>query len=196
MRNPIRLKNLKRRFGLLYLLGAVALFYLRPDPVNLVAGGSLVALGSVLRTWGAGHLVKNDRLTVTGPYAHLRHPLYAGTLLVGSGFAVIAGGVLSLLLLALLMPWFFLMYFPRKERIESERLEALYGAQFVGYREAVPALFPLLRAWRPATGQGEAFDDLARTWSRARYLDNNELGTLIALVAGLVLFVFRAQVGG
>jgi protein-S-isoprenylcysteine O-methyltransferase Ste14 len=196
MRNPIRLKNLKLRFGLLYLLGAVALYYLRPGPVNFVAGGSLVALGSVLRTWGAGHLVKNDRLTVTGPYAHLRHPLYAGTLLVGSGFAVIAGGVLSLLLLALLMPWFFLMYFPRKERIESERLEALYGAQFVGYREAVPALFPLLRAWRPATGQGEAFDDLARTWSRDRYLDNNELGTLIALVAGLVTFVFRAQVGG
>lgn len=196
MRNPIRLKNLKLRFGLLYLLGAVALFTLHPDPVNFVAGGSLVALGSVLRTWGAGHLVKNDRLTVTGPYAHLRHPLYAGTLLIGSGFAVIAGGVLSLFLLALLMPWFFLMYFPRKERIESERLEALYGAQFAGYREAVPALFPSLRAWRPATGQGEAFDDLARTWSRDRYLDNNELGTLIALVAGLVLFVFRAQVGG
>jgi protein-S-isoprenylcysteine O-methyltransferase Ste14 len=196
MRNPIRLKNLKLRFGWLYLLGAVTLYSFRPEPVNLLAGGSLVALGSVLRTWGAGHLVKNDRLTVTGPYAHLRHPLYAGTLLVGSGFAVIAGGALSVFLLALLMPWFFLMYFPRKERIESARLEALYGAQFAGYREAVPALIPLLRAWRPATGQGEAFDDLARTWTRDRYLDNNELGTLIALIAGLVLFVLRAQFGG
>jgi protein-S-isoprenylcysteine O-methyltransferase Ste14 len=196
MRNPIRLKNLKLRFALLYLLGALALYFLRPDPLNFAIGGSLVALGSVLRTWGAGHLVKNDRLTVTGPYAHLRHPLYAGTLLVGSGFALIAGGVLSWVLLAILMPWFFLMYFPRKERIESERLEVLYGDEFARYRDAVPALFPSPRAWHPAAGQGDAFDDLARTWSRHRYIDNNELGTLIALVAGLCLFVARAQVGG
>ena len=196
MRNPIRLKNLKLRFALLYLLGALALFFLRPDPLNFALGGSLVVLGSVLRTWGAGHLVKNDRLTVTGPYAHLRHPLYAGTLLVGSGFALIAGGMMSLALLAILMPWFFLIYFPRKERIESARLEALYGDDYARYRDAVPALFPSIRSWRPATGQGEAFDDLARTWSRDRYLDNNELGTLIALVGGLCLFVARAQVGG
>ena len=155
MRNPIRLKNLKLRFALLYLLGALALYFLRPDPLNFAIGGSLVALGSVLRTWGAGHLVKNDRLTVTGPYAHLRHPLYAGTLLVGSGFALIAGGVLSWVLLAILMPWFFLMYFPRKERIESERLEVLYGDEFARYRDAVPALFPSPRAWHPAAGQGD-----------------------------------------
>lgn len=198
MRNPIRLKNLKLRFALLYTLGALALVFLRPDPLNFALGGSLVALGSVLRTWGAGHLVKNDRLTVTGPYAHLRHPLYAGTLLVGAGFALIAGGVMSLLLLAILMPWFFLVYFPRKEHIESERLEQLYGEQFANYRNEVPALFPSFRAWRPSAsaGQSEAFDDLARTWSRDRYIDNNELGTLIALVAGLILFVIRAQVGG
>lgn len=195
MRNPIRFKNIKARFVLLYLLGALALIFLRPNALSFAAGGGLVLLGSVLRTWGAGHLVKNDRLTVTGPYAHLRHPLYAGTLLVGAGFALIAGGTMSLLLLALLLPWFFFMYFPRKEEIESTRLETLYGEDYASYRDEVPALLPSVRAWRPAT-HTDVFDDLGRTWSRDRYVDNNELGTLIALVVGLLLFAIRAQIGG
>ncbi len=194
MRNPIRLKNLKLRFALLYLLGGLALVFLRPHPLSFAAGGVLVACGAALRGWGAGHLVKNDRLTVTGPYAHLRHPLYAGTLLVGAGFALIAGGRLSLLLLAILMPWFFLVYFPRKERIESERLELLYGSPYVGYRNEVRALLPALRAWRPPSATAP-FDDLGRSWSRQRYVDNNETGTLIALLAGLLIFGLRAQFG-
>ncbi len=195
MRNPIRLKNLKSRFVPFFALGLLALVFLEPHPVSLALGAALVALGSALRGWGAGHLVKNDRLTVTGPYAHLRHPLYAGTLLVGAGFAVIAGGVFALLLLALFLPWFFLKYFPRKERIESERLEALYGDPYAEYRREVPALWPSLHGWRPSSDMAP-FDDLARTWSGERYVDNNEFGTLIALVVGLVLFGLRAQLGG
>lgn len=195
MRNPVRLKNLNRRFLPFFALGALAWVFLRPHPMSLLAGACLVAVGCALRGWGAGHLVKNDRLTVTGPYAHLRHPLYAGTLLVGAGFAVIAGGWIALALLALFVPWFFLAYFPRKERVESERLELLYGAPFASYRQAVPALWPKLRGWQPP-GNEAPFDDLERRWSPARYVDNNELGTLLALIAGLVLFVLRAQLGG
>lgn len=194
MRNPIRLKNLNARFALFYLLGAAGLLFLRPHPLSFGFGSGLVLLGSVLRGWGAGHLVKNDRLTVTGPYAHLRHPLYAGTLLVGMGFALIAGGALAIVLLALFLPWFFLKYFPRKERVESERLEQMYGADYARYRDEVPALFPAIRAWHPPA-EGVPFDDLARAWSSTRYIDNNELGTLIALIAGLLLFGLRAQIG-
>ena len=51
-----------------------------------------MAAGATLRFWGAGYLVKNDRLTLVGPSAHLRHPLYAGTLCLALGFGVIASG--------------------------------------------------------------------------------------------------------
>jgi protein-S-isoprenylcysteine O-methyltransferase Ste14 len=148
MRNPIRLKNLKPRFALLYVPGALVVIFLQPHPLSLALGAGLVVLGASLRGWGAGHLVKNDCLTVTGPYAHLRHPLCAGTLLVGTGFALIAGGPASLLLMLALLPWFFIWYFPRKERVEGERLELLYGDRYTIYRDAVPALLP---ATSPAT---------------------------------------------
>jgi protein-S-isoprenylcysteine O-methyltransferase Ste14 len=192
MRNPIRPKNLRLRFLPLYLLGIAILLLQPPRPGAAVAALPLIALGTALRAWGAGHLVKNDVLTTTGPYAHLRHPLYLGTLLVGTGFAVWIGGWIALAVLALLWPWFALRYFPRKEASESRRLEAAYGDRFRRYRDAVPALWPRWHAYHetePAAGGGGR-------WQLGRYDANNELGTLLALSVGVLLFWLRSEVGG
>ncbi|MDH4017684.1 MAG: hypothetical protein OEV20_10115 [Actinomycetota bacterium] len=178
MRNPIRPKNLKPRFWPAYLAGALALALSAPTPGSVLAGLPLLAAGIAVRSWGAGHLVKNDLLICSGPYAHVRHPFYLGTLCIGVGFAVMLGGRSALVSLALLLPWFFGFYFPRKERIEASRLADLYGEAFERYREAVPALWPT----RPAYASGDA----AR-WSWSRYDANNELGTLLACLAGFAL---------
>lgn len=190
MRNPIRLKNLRARFLPIFLLGGLALFLARPSVQLFALGALLVVSGETLRTWGAGHLAKNEQLTVTGPYAHLRHPLYAGTLLVASGFALIAGGIYALVLLAILLPWFFIDYFPRKDRIEGERLERIYGEPYGIYRAQVKALIPSWSAWQPPAVVSE-LGGAVRGWSGVRFDDNNELGTLIAVVVGLVLFTAR-----
>jgi len=186
MRNPLRRKNLNARFLPFYLLGIAMLIFHPPAPDGFVIGLPLIVLGAGLRAWGAGHLVKNDRLTTSGPYAHLRHPLYVGTILVATGFGVWAGGWLSLVLLGFLWPWFALRYFPRKERSESMRLEAAYGERFVRYRREVPALWPRLRAW-----QGEPATALRDRWALDRYDDNNEQGTLLALSFGVLVFWLR-----
>jgi len=193
VRNPIRLKNLRLRFLPFFLLGLAGLWLCNPTPSGLGVGSALVVIGGVLRTWGAGHLVKNERLTISGPYSHMRHPLYAGTLLIAVGFAVVMGGLIALGLLALLLPWFFFGYFPRKERVESARLEEIYGAAFTDYRAAVPALIPSLSGWEP-TAETVARANPSQGWEASRYADNNELGTLIAWVGGLVVFSLRAQV--
>jgi protein-S-isoprenylcysteine O-methyltransferase Ste14 len=190
MRNPIRPKNLSLRFLPLYVLGFGILLLQPPRPDGFILALLLIAIGTALRAWGAGHLVKNHALTTTGPYAHLRHPLYVGTILVGSGFAVWVGGWLAFAVLAFLWPWFALYYFPRKERSESLRLEATYGDRFVRYRNAVPALWPRLRGWRDEGDAGER-----GRWKLGRYDENNELGTFLALCAGVVIFWLRGTVG-
>jgi hypothetical protein len=95
-------------------------------------------------------------------------------------------------LLLLGLPWFFLDYFPRKERTESGRLEERYGDAFALYAQQVPALLPRRRAWRPDLGF-EGVADPKANWRLERYLDNNELGTALALGVGLALFVWRAM---
>ncbi len=191
MRNPIRLKNLNRRFLPLYVLGAAILVLWPPRAEGRVPALLLIVLGTGLRSWGAGHLVKNARLTTTGPYAHLRHPLYLGTILVSTGFAVWIGGWLALVVLGAIWPWFALQYFPRKERSESERLEARYGERFARYRAAVPALRPRLRGWRDVDVRAER----RPRWRLARYSENNELGTLLAVSLGVLVFWWRSRGG-
>jgi protein-S-isoprenylcysteine O-methyltransferase Ste14 len=190
MRNPIRLKNFRPRYLPYILVGLAILAYRVPPLAGFVLGGPPILVGAALRSWGAGHLVKNDALTTTGPYAHLRHPLYLGTLLVATGFALLLGGVASLALLAVVWPWFALHYFPRKDRVEGARLTALYGEAYERYRAAVPPLWPRWTAWiAPAPASGEP---ARAAWQLARYSDNNELGTLIAIVAVWLLFGLRA----
>lgn len=187
MRNPIRLKNMSARFLPLYVAGVAILLLHAPDRRALLAALPLLLAGLAVRGWGAGHLVKNDVLTTTGPYAHLRHPLYLGTLMIGTGFAIAIGGFISVAVLAVLWPWFALHYFPRKERAESGRLEERYGERFVRYRAAVPALWPVLRPWHDEAGSGSGAD-----WDVGRYSDNNELGTLLAVVFGWLVFWWRS----
>lgn len=183
MRNPIRPKNLSLRFLPLYALGLAILLFHPPQRDSLGIALVLIVAGAALRGWGAGHLVKNHELTTSGPYAHLRHPLYLGTILVATGFAIWIGGWASVVVLALVWPWFAFHYFPRKERSESLRLEEAYGERFVRYRDAVPALWPRLRGWKGEPGRASQAG-----WELRRYDENNELGTLLALSIGVLVF--------
>jgi len=52
------------------------------------------AIGLWVRARAAGHLHKQEILTVTGPYAFTRNPLYLGSfiLMIGAAIAAIPGG--------------------------------------------------------------------------------------------------------
>lgn len=196
MRNPIRLKNLRLRFLPYILIGVAVVAWRRPPCEGFVLGVPVVLAGAALRSWAAGHLVKNDALTTTGPYARLRHPLYLGTLLVATGFALILGGLVTVAVLAFVWPWFALHYFPRKELAESMRLAALHGEAFARYRAAVPALWPRRRsAGSDTASTGAAGPPPDSGWRIDRYSDNNELGTLLAIAAGLLVLSLRAGWG-
>jgi len=161
-----------------YAFVLALLVYARPEPASLAVGLALVAVGAALRVWGLGHLVKTERLIRSGPYAYLRHPLYAGTLLIGLGLFVGAGGPVAPWAAAVLLPLFFLYYLPGKERMESARLERRYGDAYRAYRAAVPALLPRGRRWPPPDdGRGEP----APRWSLRRFRASSEGWTLLAL---------------
>jgi hypothetical protein len=120
----------------------------------------------------------------------VRHPLYLGTLLVATGFALMIGGVGALVAVCGFLAWFFAYYFPRKERIESARLERLYGPTYAEYQKRVPALRPSLVAWRPSVACSQRLD-ADRRWSSARYSENNELGAALGVLLCLVAFGWR-----
>lgn len=192
MRNPIRPKNFNRRFLPAALFGALLLIWANPHSVNLIVGSPLVFAGVGVRVWAAGHLVKTTHLTLSGPYAYLRHPLYLGTLLIGLGISLMLGGAASLVGVVGMSIWFGLAYLPRKERAETDRLADRYGAVYVQYRREVQALWPRWSRWTPE-GAGEVgSEDWEERWQFSRFDTNNELGTVIAVVMVFALVIGRA----
>jgi protein-S-isoprenylcysteine O-methyltransferase Ste14 len=184
-------KRLRPRLLALYTLAGLALWSATPTGASIALGAVPIALGEGIRLWATGHLHKNDALTVTGVYAWVRHPLYLGTLLISTGFLAMAHSVAGLVALAVLGLFFFGYYLPYKDRIESARLESLYGDEFRRYATAVPRLLPRLR---PYVALG-ATPQTRPQWRMARFADNNELGTALAVGIGMLAMVVRWRLG-
>lgn len=156
-----------------------------PTPTTAAIGVPLVLAGGLLRTWAAGHLLKTRELTISGPYAYTRNPLYVGTFLIGAGFVAIAGSLVAMVAAPIGLILFFASYFPRKEKSESELLEKIYGEPYRAYHAAVPPLLPRLTAWTPGDGTPP------RRWSFERMRNNGETGTELTVV--IALLVLAAQ---
>ena len=179
-------KRLRPRLLVVYALAAALLYYSRPSGSSLVAGLIPIALGEGLRLWATTHLHKNDALTVSGPYAYLRNPLYLGTLLIGCGFAIVAATPLAYAVLAVFVLGYYAYYMPYKNRIEGARLEALYGDAFRRYAVAVPSLLPRLHPYVALGAESGSAPD-----AKERFLDNNEIGTAAVVGVGVLALVLR-----
>ena len=175
-----------------WLLAVPFLVLARPRPELLGVGALLASLGLLLRGWAAGVIRKDEVLTTAGPYAHLRHPLYAGSFLIGIGLGV-AGGHWAWAILVIV---FFLATYRGAIEEEGERLGRLFGSRYREYSEQVPALVPRLMPYRPR-GEGAARapgvpppSDDGFSWSR--YLRNREWQALLGTAAALAVLAAKA----
>jgi protein-S-isoprenylcysteine O-methyltransferase Ste14 len=146
------------RVPLGFVCAALFIILARPEPLTLAAGGAVALLGLALRAWASGHIRKNDRLAVSGPYAYTRNPLYLGSFVLGLGFTVAAssGVWLFVLLCALFASLFLGIYLPVM-RVEASTLAELFGDDYARYAKAVPLFLPRLTPYRDA-GTSERFD--------------------------------------
>jgi len=180
----LRRRNLRGRVLLAISIALLVLFLAEPTRTSLAAGALLVLAGEGLRLWATGHLLKTERLAVSGPYRFLRHPLYAGTLLIVSGLILASGSGLARWALPLGLVHFFFYYLPYKERAETRRLQARHGAAFADYRAAVPAILPRLTPW-PGGKSSER-------WQFSRVVENDELGAAVAALLYLGALALKA----
>jgi len=161
-----------------FVLAGLFLWFSRPTPASLAWGAPISAAGLLLRAWAAGHLEKNERLAMTGPYAHLRNPLYAGTVLVAAGLAI---GAREAWLAAGFALFFVFLYLPVIQE-EEKHLRELFP-EFERYAAEVPPLAPRLRP--VARGRFR--------WSL--YRRNEEYRALLGYLAGLAALAWKAWSG-
>ena len=166
-----------------WLLVLPFLLLARPTSGSLLLGGALLFLGCALRSWAAGHINKRVTLAVTGPYAYLRHPLYAGSLLLGLG-AVVAASRLSLYVAVTV---FFLVVYARTMRTEDRALEEEFGEAFRHYRARVGSILPRLTPYRPEDSSPEG----ACRFCPRRWAQNREFEAVLGTVAGMGVLTLK-----
>ena len=136
------LQRIRVPLGFLFI--GLFLFFADPEPMFFQIGVPISIIGLLVRAWAAGHIRKNVEITISGPYAYTRNPLYLGSLLMCVG-ACIGAGVWWLGVIFILV--FLSIYLPVM-RVEAEDLSQFFPETFPEYAANVPLLFPRLSAWK------------------------------------------------
>ena len=168
----------KLRLPLGFALGILYLIFARPAPLGLITGGAIALAGVLVRAWASGHILKNERLAVSGPYAHTRNPLYFGSFLIAAGFAVAAHWALLLVVIAF---WAFI-YGPTIER-ERANISGRFPEAYARYSENVPRFVPRVTPWRE--------DESDEGFSLALYMKHGEWKALVTYLLAMAWLVLR-----
>jgi protein-S-isoprenylcysteine O-methyltransferase Ste14 len=147
--------------------------------------GALVGIGGLwIRAYAAGCLHKQEILTVTGPYAHTRNPLYLGSAVLALGAAVAARSWISASVLAA----YFAIFYSAVMRKEEVELRERHGPAFDEYARTVPLFIPRLTGAKTSTGGAGSF-------SFGQYKKNREyqaaIGFLLLLLVLLLIWPLR-----
>jgi protein-S-isoprenylcysteine O-methyltransferase Ste14 len=106
----------------------------------LIGGGFVL----IANAWGVLYEAqRRGELATTGPYAYLRHPQYAGFILVMFGFLLQWPTLLTLVMFPVLV-WMYV----RLARSEERDAEAEFGDTYRAYARRIPAFLPRVSSAR------------------------------------------------
>src|SRR5467141_2775038 len=103
------------RVRLGYPLAIAVLYFSLPIPRSILVGALAGALGLLVRAYAAGYLHKQEVLTVTGPYAYTRNPLYLGSAILALGAGIATCSWISALILIVYFALFYSIVMRREE---------------------------------------------------------------------------------
>ncbi len=192
MSKPFSIQRLRVPLG--FVAGALYLWAATRSPwlswQSMAIGGAVGLAGLLVRAWAAGHIVKNDRLATTGPYAHTRNPLYFGSFLLAAGCALAVHWGLLLVVAA-----FWIGVYVPVIRRERDHVRSLYPAAYAEWEQHVPSFFPRPTPWR-AAGAAAASGDPA--FDLRLYLYHREWQAALgfaAVMAWLAYWTWRRTIG-
>ena len=172
------MKSILKKIGL--FAAVLSLFILaKPIEFSLIAGGLLVFAGETIRVWSAGHLIRNNELATSGPYAYMRDPFYLGRLFLLTGFCLMGWGYTWVLLIIGLGVFYF-NYMPRKHQKEMERLEKIFGKEYTQYAAYARSLLPRIKPYPHAR---------KRQWSWDLFWNDNREQYLLLIVLAVTLIM-------
>lgn len=148
-----------------------------PEPMLLYIGTGIAAVGTLVRLWASGYVMKNKELATTGPYAYVRHPLYVGNILLLVGFSLASSQWWSFVLMAGLL-WF---YYPPTIAYEDNKLRGIFGEDWENWAKDIHALIPTF---------GSKAGSVKSAWSFKKSLMQNAEPVIVLYLIGCLYILY------
>ena len=149
-----------------------------PQQIPFYIGTGIAAVGTLIRLWASGHVMKNKVLATDGPYAFVRHPLYVGNILLLVGFSIASSLWWSYLLMVALL----LFYYPPTIAYEDNKLHNFFGESWETWSKTTRALIP---TWPKRTAGSEK-----SIWSFKKSLVQNGEPIIVIYLIGCLYLLY------
>jgi protein-S-isoprenylcysteine O-methyltransferase Ste14 len=167
----------KIRVPIGFVLAGLVLYLAQPTALSILIGLPVAIVGAIFRALAAGVIKKDSSLATSGVYALTRNPLYFGSALLTTGFAIMSANEIAAALL--ILPFGFI--YPTVMLREEEHLARLFPEEFRAYKAKVPRFIP-----RPTFR-------FTRSFSLSQYLSNREYNTALGFLGGLLVFWLKSR---
>lgn len=170
----------KLRFAIIYPFGLFVAIFSNCDDASIRASLGFIITGILIRLWANGYAIKMDKLTTSGPYRFVRHPLYVGTMLIAAGFVI----MLKTYIAGTLFIFFMVASYYRTVKKEELMLEEKFKGDYLNYKKKIPAILPTLSPYT----QGEKW-----RFSFKRLLKSKEYKTTIWMIIVVIAFHLKSE---
>jgi protein-S-isoprenylcysteine O-methyltransferase Ste14 len=173
----------------------IMLLYANPNVWSIIAGFAIAFLGEMIRLWGVSWAGSETRTTstaggtfliISGPFAHVRNPLYVGNILMYTGLGIMSFAVFPWLQIAGLV--FFTVQYLSIIKGEEAHLSKTFGDNYQNYLKNVPRLFPRISAYREPGVVQPPFNSAAGRRSEKRSI---QAFVIVAITILLIWFLRR-----
>lgn len=172
------------RVPLMAIATAALMACLRPEDVAWFWCGAPVAIfGELIQMWAGSQLHKDQHFTVSGPYSHVRNPMYIGRFFLGLGFFLMTNPIER--------PWFvagyiilFAAYAHMRVNREEGRLKVIFAPDYQHYCSEIRRWLPRLKPYSRSEAKNASWSQVC-----VNHENINMLGTLIVLAATYIRLI-------
>ncbi|HNV24399.1 MAG TPA: isoprenylcysteine carboxylmethyltransferase family protein [Candidatus Omnitrophota bacterium] len=172
----------KLRFAIIYPFGVWAIISGYSTDKSIMHSIWFIVLGLGIRSWANCYAIKMEKLTTSGPYAYVRHPLYLGSFMIMVGFLIMlrVNWFISLLCVAVVIGIVYKSTIQKEEKMLGNK----FGQEYIDYCRAVPPFLPTFFVFKKGEKWAPSFK---------RYFKSQEYKLFIWMIILIIAFHLKEE---
>lgn len=119
-------------------------------------GAPVVLFGELIQMWASSQLLKDRHLTISGPYSHVRNPMYIGRFVLGLGFFIMIANPYVVAGYVVL----FAIYAHLRAGREEARLKVIFKPDYQHYCSEIRRWLPRLKPYSRSEAKNASWKQL------------------------------------